>query len=225
MRARHEIWQRVEEILKTCKVTRYLKVKLAKKEHHSFKQARPGRPGPNTRYVRTTKKRWSLTWHSDDDAIEYDRKSDGAYPLLTNDRTLSDAQILLAHKRQPEIEKRFQQTKTVFLVAPVLLHNEGRIEALFFLYFAALLVQALIERELRQAMARENLDHLPLYPEERATHNPTAEQIFKLFSLVQRHTLTEDGNEVRTFEADLTELQHQVLKLLEVPETAYRARS
>jgi len=32
-------------------------------------------------------------------------------------------------------------------IAPVLLKNEGRIEALFTLYFLVLLVQALIERE------------------------------------------------------------------------------
>ena len=78
------------------------------------------------------------------------------FPLLTNDRTLSDAQVFEAHKRQPTIEKRFEQTKTVFEIAPVLLKNEGRIEALFFVYFLALLVQALIERELRRAMKREH---------------------------------------------------------------------
>ena len=43
------------------------------------------------------------------------------YPLLTNDRTLTDAQVFEAHKRQPSIEKRFAQTKTVFEIAPVLL--------------------------------------------------------------------------------------------------------
>ncbi len=43
-------------------------------------------------------------------------------------------------------------------IAPVYLHNEGRIEALFTLYFLGLLVQALIERELRQAMARDKLE-------------------------------------------------------------------
>jgi hypothetical protein len=47
------------------------------------------------------------------------------------------------------IEKRFEQIKTVHEIAPVLLKNEGRIEALFTLYFLALLVQAIIERELR----------------------------------------------------------------------------
>jgi hypothetical protein len=44
---------------------------------------------------------------------------------------------------------------------------EGRIEALFTLYFLALLVQALIERELRLAMARQKIEELPLYPEQR----------------------------------------------------------
>jgi hypothetical protein len=42
----------------------------------------------------------------------------------------------------------------------VLLHNEERIEALFFLYFLALLVQGLIERELRRAMQREGIGKL-----------------------------------------------------------------
>ena len=62
------------------------------------------------------------------------------YPLLTNDRSLSDAQVFEAHKRQPNIAKRFEQVKTVPEIAPVLLKNEGRVEALFFLYFLALLV-------------------------------------------------------------------------------------
>lgn len=35
-------------------------------------------------------------------------------------------------------------------------------EALFFVYFLALLLEALIERELRRAMARENVKTLPI---------------------------------------------------------------
>jgi hypothetical protein len=55
-------------------------------------------------------------------------------PLLTNDRTKIDAEVLEAHKRPPTSEKRFEQTKTVFEIAPVLLKNEGCVEALFFIY-------------------------------------------------------------------------------------------
>lgn len=110
----------------------------------------------------------------------------------------------------------------MFEIAPVLLKNEGRIEALFFVYFLALLVQALIERELRQAMQRNAIESLPLYPEERTTQRPTAEQVLRLFSLAQRHLLQYDAQTVRVFDPELTELQRQVLDLLDVPPSAYR---
>jgi transposase len=143
------------------------------------------------------------------------------YPLLTNDPKLTGAQVLEAHKRQPTIEKRFEQTKTVFEIAPVLLKNEGRIEALFTLYFLSLLVQALIEREIRRAMVRLDIKTVPLYPEERPDPHPTAEQIFRLFSQVQRNVLLRNGTVVRTFEHEPTDRQRQVLMLLGVPGTAY----
>ena len=184
---------------------------------HSFRQAGPGRPGPKTKYVRKTKKSWRLQWRTDEEKITYDSKSDGMYPLLTNDATLTDAQVLEAHKHQPTVEKRFEQTKTVFEIAPVLLKNEGRVEALFFIYFLALLVEALIERELRRQMQREGVEELPLYPEQRTTERPTAEQIFRLFSLAQRNILTHNGEHLRTFEPELSDLQRQVLGLLGVP--------
>ena len=144
------------------------------------------------------------------------------YPLITNDRAMSPAQVLEAHKGQPMIEKRFEQIKTVHEIAPVLLKNEGRIEALFTLYFLALLVPAIIERELRLAMKRENIAELPLYPEQRDCARPTTEQILRLFSLAARHQLVQDGKAVQVFDVQFTELQHQVLVLLGVPEDAFR---
>jgi transposase len=81
-------------------------------------------------------------------------------PLICHDRKLTPTQILTAHKGQPCIEKRFEQIKSVHEIAPVFLKNEGRIEALFTLYFLALLVQALIERELRLAMKRDSIEKL-----------------------------------------------------------------
>jgi len=186
-----------------------------------FKQTAAGRPGPNTRYSRKSRNFWKLEWKLDEQKITYDHKSDGMYPLLTNDRKLIDRQVFEAHKRQPVIEKRFEQTKAVFQIAPVLLKNEGRIEALFFVYFLALLIQALIERELRQAMQSESIPQLPLYPEERANKRPTTEQILRLFSLAQRHTLTRNGRTIQIFETELTETQLEVLRLLRVADTAY----
>jgi len=221
LRTRAAIAERVEDIIRTCKVARYLKVKISQLEQHTFRQTKRGRPGPKTTYVRTTRRRWTIEWTIDQAAVDYDRKSDGMYPLLTNDRSLSDAEVFEAHKRQPAIEKRFQQTKSILEIAPAFLKNEGRIEAFFFLYFLALLVQALIERQLRRAMEAHNILELPLYPEERATKRPTAEQVFRLFALAQRHTLISEGRPLRTFHPELTSLQQQVLELLEIPENTF----
>jgi len=212
----------VKTILEKHHVARYLKVERVVREDHIYKQARRGRPGPSTIYRKITKRRFDIEWTIDQNAIAYDHKSDGMYPLITNDRNLSPAQVLEAHKGQPMIEKRFEQIKTVHEIAPVLLKNEGRIEALFTLYFLGLLVQALVEREVRLAMKREKIDELPLYPEQRDCARPTTEQILRLFSLAERHHLLHDGKPVQSFDVQFTELQRQVLALLGVSEDAFR---
>jgi len=222
LRSRAAIYERVDDIITACQVGRYMKVAVHQLEEHTFRQTKAGRPGPNTTYVRKTRKRWTIEWSIDQKTIDYDRVSDGMYPLLTNDPDLADAEVFEAHKRQPTIEKRFQQTKSVLEIAPVFLKNEGRVEAFFFVYFLALLTQALIERQLRRAMDANDIHELPLYPEERTTSRPTAEQVFRLFSLAQCHTLSESGQPIHAFHPELTELQTLVLGLLGVPPDAYR---
>ncbi len=152
----------IGEILGRLCVVDYVKAEIWTEEIHRFRQDRKGRPDKDTRYRRETTRRLRVRWTVDKARIDYDEKSDGMYPLLTNDRSLSARQVLEAHKQQPTIEKRFKQTKTVHEIASVFLKNEGRIEALFHLYFIALLIQALIERELRRAMQREQIESLPL---------------------------------------------------------------
>jgi transposase len=168
-----------------------------------------------------TRRRYDLQWTVDQAAIDYDKKSDGMYPLICNDRNLTAVQVLEAHKGQPTIEKRFEQIKTVHEIPPVFLKNPGRIEALFTLYFLALLVQALIERELRLAMKREKIKELPIYPEQRLCKRPTTEQILRLFSLAERHTLLRDDKLIQSFPPKLTDIQLQTLDLLGVPAKAF----
>jgi transposase len=222
LRTAREVDRRLEQILAAQKVGRYLTVRRTQREEYRFRQWRQGRPGPQTAYRKLTRRRWDVEWTLDEAALAYDRKSDGMYPLLTNDRTLTPAQVLEAHKGQPTIEKRFEQVKTVHEIAPVFLKNEGRIEALFTLYFLGLLVQALIERELRLAMTHARIPELPLYPEHRRCKRPTTEQVLRLFSLVERHVLLDDGEPVQVFDVELTDLQRQVLALLGIAEHAFR---
>jgi transposase len=220
-----EVEERIQKILARHQVVRYLAVERVTEEEHEFRKTRPGRAGANSTYRRITRRRHDIVWHLDEAAIAYDRKSDGMYPLLTNHRGLTPRQVLEAHKRQPTIEKRFQQLKGVHNIAPVFLKNEDRIEALFTLYFLSLTVQGLIERELRRAMTREGVNELPLYPEARGCRHPTTEQVLRLFSLAQRHVLLRGGRLVQIFEVQLTELQKHVLKLLGVSAGAYRPSS
>ena len=90
----------------------------------------------------------------DQAALTTEAVQDGVFPLITNDRGLTERALLLAYKGQPVIERRFAQLKTDFAVAPVYLKEVTRIQALLCLYFLVLLVQALLERELRRAMVR-----------------------------------------------------------------------
>jgi transposase len=211
----------IELILEQHRVRRYFKVKRVPRPEHTFKQTQRGRPGPHTEYRRVTKRRYDIEWTTDQAAIDYDKKSDGMYPLICNDRNLTPAQILEAHKGQPMIEKRFEQLKTVHEIAPVFLKNTGRIEAFFTLYFFALLIQALIERQLRLQMQRQKLTELAIYPEQRRCKHPTTEQILRLFSLAERHTLLREDRPVQVFLPELTGIQSQTLELLGVPEAAF----
>jgi transposase len=211
----------IELILEQHRARRYFKVKRVPRPEHTFKQTQRGRPGPHTEYRRVTKRRYDIEWTIDQAAIDYDKKSDGMYPLICNDRNLTPAQVLEAHKGQPMIEKRFEQLKTVHEIAPVFLKNTGRIEAFFTLYFFALLIQALIERQLRLEMQRQKIAELPIYPEQRRCKHPTTEQILRLFSLAERHTLLREDRPVQVFPPELTGIQSQTLELLGVPEAAF----
>jgi transposase len=222
-RSYEDVDDRVSAILSGQHVARWVEVKIVSTEQHRYRQESSGRPGPATRYVRRTKRGWRLDWRIDENMIAYDRKSEGMYPVLTNDRTLTIQDAFAAHRRQPAIEKRFEQLKTVFAIAPVFLKNEARIEAFFCVYFLALLAQALVERELRRGMSRARVAELPLYPEDRPCQHPTAEQIFRLFSLSTRNVLKARGEAVRVLPPELTALQRQVLQLMRIPASTFTA--
>ena len=225
IRHTHDLAKRADAIVRHFKVASYVKTTTRRFCEETFIQEHGGRRGARTRFKHVPKQKLSLAWEIDDDAIRRDGKMDGVYPLLTNDHTLSPADVLKAHKAQPQIEKRFEQLKTVFEIAPVCLKNEARIESLFTVFFLALLVQALIEREIRRAMAKHRIDSLPLYPEGRECSRPTAEQILGLFAHVQRHYVFDGTHHLATQEPELTDLQKDVLRLLGVPQSAYWSRA
>ena len=105
---------------------------------------------------------------------------------------------------------------------PDLKSNE-RIDAFAFLGYIAVLVHALIERELRRAMRDADLAQLPLYPEDRACKGPTAARVIEIFEPLCAHELVENDRVLRRYDPTLSKLHRQILDLLEVPATAYQA--
>jgi len=224
-RDRVKMQEHVEQILKHYEVTDLVRVELVERPVETFQQRRRGRPGPNTEYIKRVRLRLDLDYTIDVAAVANAQKSDGVFPLVTNDASLSALETLLAYKRQPTIEKRFEQLKTDFAVAPVWLKDVRRIEGLLHVYFIVLLVEALLERELRRGMDRAGLETLPLYPEGRPCRWPTARRIIDQFEPVQRHVLETTASSTpvvtQTAVTQRTAVHNQVLRLLRLPKNAY----
>ncbi len=84
--------------------------------------------------------------------------------------------------------------------------------------------EAQIERQLRNARKQHDVANLAVYPEDRTCTAPTTARIIDIFDYVSRHHLTApDGTVRRTFAPELTDLQHQILDLLDLPTSLYIA--
>jgi len=213
-RQESKVAEAVAEILASCGAEAWLVTEIQRKEEETFRQAHRGRPTKETQYTRKVSTRFDVTWQIDYLRMAEEARSDGIFPLITNVTDLSELELLKTYKRQPTIEKRFSQLKTDFEVAPVYLKAVHRIQALLSMYFFALLVEALLERELRGAMEREGIESLPLYPEGRPCCWPTARRLLDLFEPVQRHTFSHGKRPAEVLVTDLTRVQRRLLNLL-----------
>ena len=104
---------------------------------------------------------------------------------------------------------------------PVSYKTSERIEAFLFLYFIAITLHALLERQVRQAMKARDIRSIPLYPEERACRAPTADKLLGLLQNLRRHRLFHNGQPVKTFWDELTDVQRLVLDLLGISAAVY----
>jgi transposase len=221
LRTRVAVERAASAILDHAGAVRWVRHAICETVEESFRQEKRGRPGAATRYRKLTKTRYRLTWEIDAEAVAYDARTDGCFPLISNDTTPTDAELLAAYRYQPNLEKRHAQLKGVQLVAPVLLKDPARIEGLLCCYFLALLCHALIERQIRRAMTEHAIGELALYHEQRPCQAPTAARVLEQFTGLGRHHLIHNGRVIQTFDPELTPLQRQTLDLLDVPHAAY----
>jgi transposase len=222
LRTAREAREAAERIRADEQVQDLLRIGVTRAVEVSHRQVGSGRPGPDTAYRRVETWHYQARFEEDDVAITRAARCDGLFPLLTNDETLSLEGALGKYKYQPFVEKRHEQLKSVFGVAPMWLKNVGRIASLLWLYYVVELTQALLERELRQRMQATGVPSLALYPEGRASEAPTAAVVLSRLEGHRRHRLLDSqGLELQRFHDELPEAAREALELLGVDPTPY----
>src|SRR3989304_4799990 len=87
------------------RASRYLSVTIESNTLETVRQEKRGRPSQHTRYRKITRDTFSIRAHLNDDTTQRDAASDGCWPLITNDRTLTGAEALAAYKYQPALQR------------------------------------------------------------------------------------------------------------------------
>ena len=221
LKTKQQIAGRVEKILKEHDAAAFYDIAIGSVRESSVRQTGRGRPGSGTRYRRSVKTVYSLCWERNREALGRESNVDGIFPLLCTDKAMSAKDALLAYKYQPRLEKRFEQLKSVHLAAPVLFKKIERVEAMMFLFFMALIIQAVIEREVRSSMKAKQIEAIAVYPEHRLAYHPTTAKIFDRFHDTSVYRIMR-GNELeREYRDELTPVQREVLDLLGMTEKDY----
>jgi len=211
----------IEKIMEPSGMQLFFHVKLQRRIQKEFKRFGRGRPSQDAPVRIIRRSVWTIKARLDRKALAIEKRLDGVFPLVTNLYSMPKREILQIYKYQPYVEKRFSQLKTDLEIAPVYLKKPLRCAGLVHAYFVALAVASLIERSVRQGMARNNLAALPLFPEKRSTSAPTCARILDAFRGVQWHEFRR-GDEKVCFPIKLNKLQNTLLELLEVPVELYR---
>lgn len=210
-----------ENLLAKYRVGDYVQFQVEQRQSAQFVQTTRGKPSAQTIYRRVLKTVPVVSATQDAAAIARAQTTDGTFPLVTN-TDLSAVEVLKKYKYQPHLEKRHFLSKSVLEVSPAFLKKNTRIDALMFIVFVSELVAALMERALRQNMARRHLKAIPILPEGRDSKTPSYAQILDTFAARAKDELYEHDQLIKVFIQPLTELQQTVLELLDIDPAVYR---
>ena len=134
---------------------------------------------------------------------------------------MPSVRVLKAWKYQPRLEKRFEQFKHVHRAAPLLFKKIERVEANMFIFFVSLIIQALLERTIRQALDKGKRAPLKLYPEDRDSPHPTTSQILKTFSGISKYTIADSEEHTEEYKDELKPVHREVLEIMDIPESQF----
>jgi transposase len=222
--SRHGVAAAADAILAQTGTASWMRYHIEERTEKKYRQEKRGRPGAQTRWRRSEKPRFNLTWEPVEEELARARRTDGIFPLITNCRDRSFRDVLIAYRRkQPFVEQRHDLLKNVLEIPPAFLKSVARLEAFLFLTYIALTVHALIERQLRLGMKHLRTGPLPLYPEQRECAAPTMARLLDLFEDLRRNVVRHDGTVIKVFPPDLSDIHTTTLKLLGMSDREYQA--
>jgi transposase len=165
--------------------------------------------------------KFALTWQIDEVALARQKELEGVFVLKANLSKSKHpiAAVLAKYREQSKVEKRFHHLKGPLAVTPMFLENPKRIAGLLIVLTWALTVLALMERQVRN-----NLKARPmygLYPENRPSPAPTGERVIEKFALLCIVIIHDNSGTHRRL-AQLSSIQREILRLLNLPDTALK---
>jgi len=164
---------------------------------------------------------FQLRWNLNSEALERTQTLEGVYTLKTNLSKGSHGivRVLGMYKQQSCVERRFHHLKGPLAVAPMFLKNPKRMAGLLCILVWALMVLALMEREVRHSLKGKPL--YGLYPENRPSPSPTGPSLLQCFSTLCIVIIKEHKRTSRRL-AQPTTIQRTLLQLLHIPPDALR---
>jgi transposase len=221
LKTRKAIEEAAQQIVEEHKLENFFHISIGTITEKYQVQIGTGRPGKNTKYSTRVNTLFTLSWTQQKQALKQEAQTDGVFPLLCTDKELTAKEVLKAYKYQPRLEKRFAQFKSIHNAAPLLFKKIERIEANMFGFFIALVVQALIEREVRNKMKEQKIEKIRVYPEQREASHPTTSKILDRFDNICTYKIVENLKVVETFKDSLNEDHKLILRLLNIEENKY----
>jgi transposase len=167
------------------------------------------------------KGQFHLQWKINQHQLEEWKKLEGIYLLKTNlpSRQCPLAKTLAKYKEQSKVENRIHYLKGPLAVAPMFLKNPDRIAGLMCVLVWALMVLALMERQVRRGLKSKPL--YGLYPENRPSPAPTGPALLDCFSTLCVVIMKLRGSVTRRL-AQPSDIQQKLLRLLGIPPDTLR---
>lgn len=222
LKRRREINKAIRLILQEYKTAPFVSCNLDKRISVTSRYASVGRPSPNAPQKTIRKTEFCIRWAMNTKEVKRQSRSDGVFPLITNNKDKSAKEVLTTYKFQSFLENRHSQLKSVLQIAPVFLKKPSRVLALVDIIVLSLVVATLMERDLRKGMKQNSIESLPVYPEQRECKQPTTQSIVRVFSNLEKYEIQSIENTVSEyFPPSLSPLQKQILDLMGVPHSIF----